>query len=113
MLKVKDLFNLKTLKFLFNLCHNKLSTYFNNYILNLKKIETPYALRLHLLPVPPVSQAYAEAGLVYQLVAMQNKINVSKNLISRRIHDPNYSQASFNQLFINEMFLDNYSYECL
>ena len=52
---------------------------------------------------------YAEAGLVYQLVVMQNKINTSDNLISRRIHDPNYSLASFNQLLINEM-LANYIY---
>ena len=55
---------------------------------------------------------YAEAGLVYQLVVMQNKINTSDNLISRRIHDPNYPLASFNQLLINEM-LANYCYECL
>ena len=84
--------------------------YFNNYILDLEKIETPYALRPHPLPVPLVSHAYAEAGLVYQLVVMQNKINVSDNLISRRIHDPNYSTS--NQLLINER-IDNYSYECL
>ena len=109
--KVKDLFNLKILKFLFNLYHNKLPPYFNNYRLDLEKIETPYALRPHPLPVPRVSHAYAEAGLVYQLVIMQNKITVSDNLISRRIHDPNYSLAGFNQLLINKM-LDNYSYDC-
>ena len=112
LLKVKDLFNLKILKFLFNLYHNKLPPYFNNYVLDLEKIETPYALRPHPLPVPRVSHAYAEAGLIYRLVVMQNKINISDNLISRRIQDPNYSLASFNQLLINEM-LDNYSYECL
>ena len=112
LLKVKDLFNLKILKFLFNLYHNKLPPYFNNYILDLEKFETPYALRPQALPVPRVSHAYAEAGLVYQLVVMQNKINVSDNLISRRIHDPNYSLASFNQLLINEM-LNSYCYECL
>ena len=111
LLKVKDLFNLKILKFLFNLYHNKLPPYFNNYRLDLEKIETPYALRLHPLPVPRVSHAYAEAGLVYQLVIMQNKITVSDNLISRRIHDPNYSLVGFNQLLINKM-LDNYSYDC-
>ena len=55
LLKVKDLFNLKILKFLFNLYHNKLSPYFNIYILDLEKIETPYALRPHPLPVPRVS----------------------------------------------------------
>ena len=86
--------------------------YFNNYILDLEKIETLYALRPHPLPVPRVSHAYAEAGLVYQLVVMQNKINISDNLISSRIQDPNYSLASLKQLLINEM-LDNYSYECL
>ena len=66
----------------------------------------------HLLSVPRGSHAYAEAGQVYQLVVMQKKIIVSDNLISRRIHDPNYTLASFNQLFINEM-LDNHSYGCL
>ena len=111
LLKVKDLFNLKILKFLFNLYHNKLPPYFNNYRLDLEKIETPYALRPHPLPIPRVSHAYAEAGLVYQLVIMQNKITVSDNLISRKIHDPNYSLAGFNQLLINKM-LDNYSYDC-
>ena len=86
--------------------------YFNNYRLDLEKNKTLYALRPHTLPVPRVSHAYAEAGLVYQLVKMQNKIIVSDNLISRRIHDPNYSLASFNQLLINIMS-DNYSYDCL
>ena len=79
---------------------------FNNYNLDLEKIKTPYALRPRPLPVPRVSHTYAEAGLVYQLVVMENKINVSDNLISRRIHDLNYSLVSFNQLRINEM-LDN------
>ena len=69
-------------------------------------------LFVHPLTIPRVSHAYAEAGLVYQLVVMQNKMNLSDNLISRRIHDANYSLVSFNQLLINEM-LDNYSYECL
>ena len=113
LLKVKDLFTLKILKFLFNLYHNKLLPYFNNYILDLEEIETPYyALRPHPLPVPRVSHAYAEAGLVYQLVVMQNKINESDNIISRRIHDQNYSLTSFNQLLIYEM-AHNYTYECI
>ena len=86
--------------------------YFNKYILDIEKIKTPYAPRPHPLPVPRVSHAYAEAELVYFLVVMQNIMNVSHNLISRRIHDANYSLASFNQLLINKM-LDNYSYECL
>ena len=38
LLKIKDLFELKALKFLFNLYHNKLPPYFNNYRLDLEKI---------------------------------------------------------------------------
>ena len=55
LLKVQDLFQLKILKFLFKLYHNKLPPYFNIYRSDLKKIETPYFLRPHPLPVPRVS----------------------------------------------------------
>ena len=65
----------------------------------------------HPLPVSRISRAYAEARLVYKLVVMQNKSTVSDDLISKRIHDQNYSLAGFNQLLINDM-LDKYSYEC-
>ena len=74
MLKVKDIFQLKILKFLFKLYHNTLPPYFNNYRADLEKIETPHSLRPHPLPVPRVSHVYAEAGMVYKLVVMQNKI---------------------------------------
>ena len=59
-----------------------------------------------------MSHANAEAGLVYKLVVMQNRITVSGHLISRRIHDQNYSLVGFNQLLINETLIDSYSYEC-
>ena len=48
---------------------------------------------------------------VYKLIVMPSKITVSDNLISRRIHDQNYSLAGFNQLLISEM-LDSDSYKC-
>ena len=89
--------------------HNTLPPYFNNYRADLKKIETPYSLRQHPLPVPRVSHVYAEAGMVYKLVVMQNKITISDNLISRRIHDQSYSLTGFNQLVIKDI-LDSYSY---
>ena len=112
LLKVQDLFQLKILKFLFKLYHNKLPPYFNIYRSDLKKIETPYSLRPHPLPVPRVSHVYAEAGMVYKLVIMQNKISVSDNLISRRIHDQSFSLTGFNQLVIKDI-LDSYSYMCV
>ena len=107
LLKVKDIFQLKILKFLFKLYHNTLSPYFNNYRADLEKIETPYSLRPHPLPVPRVSHVYAEAGMVYKLVVMQNKNTISDNLISRRIHDQSYSLTGFNQLVIKDI-LDSY-----
>ena len=111
LLKVKDIFQLKILKFLFKLYHNTLPPYFNNYRADLEKIETPYSLRPHPLPVPRVSHVNAEAGMVYKLVVMQNKITISDNLISRRIHDQSYSLTGFNQLVIKDI-LDSYSYIC-
>ena len=86
--------------------------YFNIYRSDLEKIETPYTLRPHPLPVPGVSHVYEEAGMVYKLVVMQNKITVSDNLISRRIHDQSYSLTGFNQLVIKDI-LDSYSYMCV
>ena len=96
LLKVKDLFQLKILKFLFKLYINKLLPYFNIYRSNLKKIKNPYSLRPHPLPVPRVSHVYAEAEIVHKLVIMQNKISVSDNLLSRRIHDQSFSLTGFN-----------------
>ena len=74
LLKVKDLFELKVLKFLFKLYHNTLPPYFNSYRSHLEKIVTPYTLHPHPLPVPRVSHAFAEAGLLYKLVL--TKINL-------------------------------------
>ena len=109
---MKYLFQLKILKFLFKLYHNKLPPYFSIYRSDNKKTETPYSLRLHPLPVPRVSHVYAEAGMVYKLVVSQNKISVSDNYMSRRIHDQSFSLTCFNQLVIKDI-LDSYSYMCV
>ena len=104
---------MKILKFLFKLYHNKLPPYFNIYRSDIKKLKPhAYSLRPHPLPVPRVSHVHAEAGMVYKLVIMQNKISVSDNLISRRIHDQSFSQTGFNQPVIKDI-LDSYSYMCV
>ena len=41
--------------------------------------------------------------MIYKLVVMQNKITISDNLISKRIHDRSYSLTGFNQLVIKEI----------
>ena len=56
LLKVEDMFSLKILKFLHKLVHNELPPYFKVYDLHLSKIVTPYNLRAHPLPVPPVTK---------------------------------------------------------
>ena len=62
-LKVKDIFQLKILKFLFKLYHNTLPPYFNNYRADLEKIETPYSLRPHPLISRKIhDQSYSLTG---------------------------------------------------
>ena len=112
LLKVKDLFELKILKFLFKLYHNTLPPYFNYYRSYLEKIVTPYTLRPHPLPVPRVSHVFAEGGLLYKLVLTKNKLAASDEVISFRIYDQSYSQIGFNQYVIKKM-VDGYSYVCV
>ena len=112
LLKVKDLFDLKILKFLFKLYHNNLPPYFNFYRSHLEKIVTPYTLRPHPLPVPRVSHVFAEAGLLYKLVVIKNKFAASDEVISFRINDQSYSLIGFNQYVIKKM-VDSYSYVCV
>ena len=105
LLKVKDLFELKILKFLFKLYHNNLPPYFNSYRSHLEKIVTPYTLRPHPLPVPRVSHVFAEAGLLYKLVVIKNKFAASDEVISFRINDQSYSLIGFNQYVIKKWLI--------
>ena len=61
LLKVEDMYELKILKILYKLYANDFPRYFDVYRPHLNKIETPYALRPHPLPVPQVAHVYAEA----------------------------------------------------
>ena len=80
LLKVEDMFSLKILKILHKLAHNELPPYFKVYEPHLGKIVTPYNLRAHPLPVPPVAQIYAESCLAYQLVKIKNSITINHKL---------------------------------
>ena len=111
LLKVKDMFDLKILKFLFKLYHNELPSYFNIYRVHLEKNIVPYTLCPHALPVPAVVHVYAESSLVYKLVVMKNRIAISDKLLLRRIDDQSFSLIGFNQLVTNGI-LSNYSYTC-
>ena len=80
LLKVQDMYDLKILKFLYKLYANDFPRYFDVYRPHLNKIEIPYDLRRHPLPVPLVAHVYAEASVVYKLVSMKNKIFLSEKL---------------------------------
>ena len=68
LLKVKDMIDLKLLKFLNKLNASKLPQYFNSYKPYLEKNETKYNLRPNPLVVPAVNHVYAENLLIYRLV---------------------------------------------
>ncbi len=112
LLNVKDMFSLKILNFLHKLSHNDLPRYFEVYRSHLTKITTPYLLRAHPLPTPPIAHVYAESCLVYQLVQMTNNIRVNYPLILKKIEDKSHSHSGFSNYVKNTM-INNYSFECV
>ena len=72
LLKVKDMIDLKLLKFLHKLNASKLPQYFNSYKPYLEKNETKYNLRPNPLVMPAVNHVYAENLLIYRLVKLKN-----------------------------------------
>ena len=112
LLNVKDLMDLKKIKFLHKLYHGNLPIYFNTYMPHLESRETQYNLRPHPLPVPRVTHAYAESCLLYKLVEMKNKLATSHKLIFDKIVNRTHSHSSFSKYVLNIM-IDKYSYECV
>ena len=112
LLNVKDLMNLKLIKFLHKLYHNNLPIYFNDYMPHLEKRETRYNLRSHQLPVPRVTHVYAESCLLYKFVEMKNKLTTFHKLIFVKIVNRTHSHSAFSKYVIHIM-LESYSYECI
>ena len=112
LLKVKDLFAFKLLKFLHKLSHNELPPYFDVYRPYLEKIITPYNLRPHPLPIPLVAHKYAESGLVYQLVSMKNQISENDELVMRKLEERSHSHAGFCS-YVKLTMLEKYQYLCV
>ena len=104
LVKVQDMYELKILKFLYKLHANDFPRYFDVYRSHLNKIEIPYALRPHLLPVPLVAHVYAEASLVYKLDSMKNKIFLSEKLILQKLEEQSHTLTSFSKYVTTIMF---------
>ena len=111
LLKVKDMFDLKILKFLFKLYHNELPPYFNIYRVHLEKYSSLYFASTCSTSSSCGTCIYAESSLVYKLVVMKNRIAISDKLLLRRIDNQSFSLIDFNQLVINGI-LSSYSYTC-
>ena len=82
------------------MCANDFPSYFDVlvYRQHLNKIETPYDLGPHSLPVPHVEHVYAEASLVSKLVLMKNITYLSEKLIlPKKIEEQSHTLPSFNK----------------
>ena len=112
LLKVQDIYELKILKFLYKLYAKDFPRYFDVYRPYPNKIETPYALRPHPLPVPQVAHVYAEASVVYKLVSMKNKIFLSEKLILQKLEEQSHTLTSFSKYVTTKMF-NKYSNICI
>ena len=112
LLSVKDLMDLKLIKFLHKLYDNKLPIYFNEYMPYLEARETKHNLRPHPLPVPRVNHAFAESCLLYKLVKIKNELATYHKLIHTKIIERTHSHSGFSTYVVNIM-IDRYSYECI
>jgi len=112
LLKVEDMFSLNILKFLHKLAHNNLPTYFELYRPYLQETITPYNLRSHLLPAPPITHVYAESTLLYQSVQMLNNISRNDKLILDKLVEKSHSFPGFSKYVTNRM-IEKYNSECM
>jgi len=108
LLKVQDIFSTRILQFMHKLAHGTLPQYFDNYLPYLQKLATPYSLRPHPLPLPPVHHVYAESCLIYQVVKMQNKTD---HMIIDKLTHKTHSLYGFTK-YVKLKLLNAYSFEC-
>ena len=113
LLKVKDMIDLKLLKFLHKLNASKLPQYFNSYRPKpyLEKNETKYNLRPNPLVMPAVNHVYAENLLIYRLVKLKNMFSLHYPLVDDKLNDGTHSLVGFGR-YIAKVIIDKYSYQC-
>ena len=111
LLKVKDMIDLKLLKFLHKLNASKLPQYFNSYKPYLEKNETKYNLRPNPLVMPAVNHVYAENLLIYRLVKLKNMFSLHYPLVDDKLNDGTHSLVGFGR-YIAKVIIDEYSYQC-
>ena len=115
LLKIQDLYNLKILKFYYNLSYNRLPSYFNSYldIIN-TKLPILYDLRPSARPkirLPRTRLIITESSLLYQLIYLINYTNTHNPEILRKIQEKSHSYSGFN-FNVSRIYLASYSSIC-
>ena len=105
LLKVKDMIDLKFLKFLHKLNSSKLPQFFNSYKPYLEKIEAKYNLRLNPLVVPAVNHVYAENLLIYRLVKLKNNFSLHYPFVDDKLNKKTHSLLGFGHYIAKEIIL--------
>ena len=110
-LKVKDMIDLKLLKFLHKLNASELPQCFYSYKPYLEKNETKYNLRPNPLVVPAVNHVYAENLLIYRLVKLENIFSLHYPIVDDKLNEETHSLVGFG-CYIAKVIIDKYSYQC-
>ena len=77
-LKIKDMFKVKILKFYYKLSYGLLPKYFNSYIHKLEE-EPARVLRCNIIHPPLIKRVYVECNLLFQLIKLINTLKVDLN----------------------------------
>ena len=110
-LKIKDMFKVKILKFYYKLSYGLLPKYFNSYIHKLEE-EPVRVLRRNIIHPPLIKRVYAECNLLFQLIKLINILKVDPNdqiLKKVKLKTHSYIGFGFN---VTQIFLSQYNLTC-
>ena len=111
LLKIKDIFKLRLLKFYYKLTCDLLPSYFNTY-LDVINRAPPRQLRINLIHQPVIKRNYAKCGLLYQLVDLLNSLQINPNdTILAKIYEKSHSYNGF-AFNVTRIYLDTYDPVC-
>ena len=78
LLKIRDMFKLKLLKFYYKLSSNLLPKYFESYRNDIERAPVR-ELRQHYIHSPLIRKVYAECSPLFQLIELINTLKADKN----------------------------------
>ena len=109
MIKIKDMFKVKILKFYYKLSYGLLPKYFNSYIHKLEE-EPARVLRCNVIHPPLIKRVYVECNLLFQLIKLINTLKVDPNdQILKKLKTHSYIGFGFN---VTQIFLGQYNLTC-